>query len=397
MNGISNPDFKRSLLKKKKSSHIKDIQFGKPKTQSEYVYTAVTRDDVIQAAADTVKPDGEDMKTKFDASQILCKAISSHIVDRPWKFSGSLSDTDISTTYPEELQHFLRWVLLGPTSCLDGDKAEGTPVFDKEIHCTAQSVMFAFKTKRQTSTQICSASERGKRHVNEWPMQLAVGLSVHQATRSRSLLETLNAFGVSVDYHRILKLETQIAEEICNQIAMEGVYVPPFVQQYRFVFFAIDNSDFNEDTPDGKRTTHATATVVYQQTFPGDEDRAFSLQPKTGQSKSLRQWFEPVIHECHIPTATKPNLQAKRDATVARDTSLIESHRQTNVSWLFARSFDRDCNTIEKNPQESEPAGTMAIVENFQKQADTDQNDTRQSLGASVVPTWSAFNGRCET
>ena len=73
-----------------------------------------------------------------------------------------------------------------------------------------------------------------------------------------------NCDEVSVDYHRILKLETQLAEEIRNQIAMEGVCVAPFVQQNRFVFFANDNSDFNEDTLDGKRTTHATATVVYQ-------------------------------------------------------------------------------------------------------------------------------------
>ena len=211
-------------------------------------------------------------------------------------------------------------------------------------------------------------------------MQLAVGLSVHQATRSRSLLEILNGFGVSVDYKRILKLETQIAEEVCNQMAIEGVYIPPFVQQNRFVFFAIDNSDFNEDTPDGKRTTHATATVVYQQTLPGDEDRAFSLQPKKGQNTALRQWSEPVLQECHIPAASKPNLPANTNAAVVRDASLVECHKQTDVSWLFARSFNRKCNSTEM----SESENTIAHAEHLQNQLDT--------VAASVVPTWSAFN-----
>ena len=29
-------------------------------------------------------------------------------------------------------------------------------------------------------------------------------------------------------------------------------------------YFVIDNVDFAEDTPDGKRTTHGTVTAVYQ-------------------------------------------------------------------------------------------------------------------------------------
>ena len=389
-NGISNPDYRRFFLKQKISNHIKDIQFSKPKrrNESEYVYTATTRDEVLQTVAGTANTVGDDMKTVFDASQILRKAISSHIVEKPWNFNGSLSDTDLSTTYPDELRHFLRWVILGPTSNLDEDKTSDRTVFDKEIHSTAQSVMFAFKTKRQISRESKSPLEGNKRHVNEWPMQLAVGLSVHQATRSRSLLEILNGFGVSVDYKRILKLETQIAEEVCNQMAIEGVYIPPFVQQNRFVFFAIDNSDFNEDTPDGKRTTHATATVVYQQTLPGDEDRAFSLQPKKGQNTALRQWSEPVLQECHIPAASKPNLPANTNAAVVRNASLVECHKQTDVSWLFARSFNRKCNSTEK----SESENTIAHAEHLQNQLDTVECNSDNLKAASVVPTWSAFN-----
>ncbi len=48
-------------------------------------------------------------------------------------------------------------------------------------------------------------------------------------------------------------------------------YVPPFFKKGSFVFFAIDNTDFNEDTVDGKGTTHGTITTVYQNAnVPGE-------------------------------------------------------------------------------------------------------------------------------
>ena len=55
----------------------------------------------------------------------------------------------------------------------------------------------------------------------------------------------------------------------------DGLYVPTFIKKGSFVFFAVDNADFQEDTPDGKGTNHGTITVVYQkanaQGDPGDQ------------------------------------------------------------------------------------------------------------------------------
>ena len=244
------------------------------------------------------------------------------------------------------------------------------------------------KSKRQISTQIQSDTEKDIRHVNEWPMQLAVGLSVHQATRSRSLLEILNGFGVSVDYFRILRLETQIAEEICNQVAVEGVYIPPFIQQGRFVFFAVDNSDFSEDTQDGKRTTHATATVVYQQTLPGDEDRKFILESTKSKNTSLQKWYEPVIQECHIPANAKPNLEPARNISTEIDSTILAVPKQTDMVWLFARSFEA------VNQESDEPTITDSS-QSTKEDTLPDQtvgDESGKSKCLSAVPTWSAFN-----
>ena len=43
-----------------------------------------------------------------------------------------------------------------------------------------------------------------------------------------------------------------------------GVVIPSNITDGPFVQFAGDNNDFNEETLDGKQTTHATTLVVYQ-------------------------------------------------------------------------------------------------------------------------------------
>ena len=83
--------------------------------------------------------------------------------------------------------------------------------------------------------------------------------------RCKKLIKMLHGFGASVDYPRLLKLETQIANTILDQMVINnGIYVPRNIVKGEHIFFAIDNSDFAEDTPDGKNTLHGTTVSVYQ-------------------------------------------------------------------------------------------------------------------------------------
>lgn len=101
---------------------------------------------------------------------------------------------------------------------------------------------------------------------------LGLGLAIHHETRSKADVELLHGFGCCVDYQRILRIETQIANAVLKQMeSTNGVYVPKSLMKGRFIFFAIDNSDFNEDTPDGKHTLHATAKAVFQQQYLHDQ------------------------------------------------------------------------------------------------------------------------------
>lgn len=75
----------------------------------------------------------------------------------------------------------------------------------------------------------------------------------------------MHNIGCSIDYSRILKLETHIAASVLNRINENGgVYVPPDLVPNSFIHCAADNLDFSEDTADGRRTLHGTVIAVYQ-------------------------------------------------------------------------------------------------------------------------------------
>ena len=64
-------------------------------------------------------------------------------------------------------------------------------------------------------------------------------------------------------------METALANAVVENIkAHQGLHVPPFLKKGTFVFFAVDNTDFAEDTSDGKGTTPGTITAVYQKVDP---------------------------------------------------------------------------------------------------------------------------------
>ena len=85
-------------------------------------------------------------------------------------------------------------------------------------------------------------------------------------------MNLLSAHNYCVPYSRIMLLETSLANAVVeNTRNFQGLYVLPFLKKGTFVSFAVDNTDFAEDTADGKGTTHGTITAVYQKAdAPGE-------------------------------------------------------------------------------------------------------------------------------
>ena len=59
------------------------------------------------------------------------------------------------------------------------------------------------------------------------PQQLAIGLAIHQAIRSKEIVNFLYGFGMSVEYNRILRVEAQIEKHVVRGMERSGgIYVP---------------------------------------------------------------------------------------------------------------------------------------------------------------------------
>ena len=56
-----------------------------------------------------------------------------------------------------------------------------------------------------------------------------------------------------------------------------GSTLPSKISSLDGLYFAIDNTDLQMDTPDGKRQLHGTAMAVYQQKMLSDDDKLITL------------------------------------------------------------------------------------------------------------------------
>ena len=133
--------------------------------------------------------------------------------------------------------------------------------------------MFGFKSKKQVTYKpsddgagFRSQQARGK------PQVLGLALIIHHDTRNKKLVNLLNAQSHCASYSRALVMETAHANGVVeNTKQCQGLYVPPFLKNGTFMFFTSDNTDFAEDTANGKGTTHGTVTTIYQKAdAPGE-------------------------------------------------------------------------------------------------------------------------------
>ncbi len=141
-----------------------------------------------------------------------------------------------------------------------------------EIHKRAMSLVQSTISMCLTERQVGNKKSEIIKSSHEMPQQLAVGLAVHQSVRSKQLVDMLHGFGLSVEYNRLLRVESQIeASVLTRMVHDDGLFLPPDLIQGRRVFFAINNIDFQDDTYDGRNTLHGTSMAIYRKCHADDE------------------------------------------------------------------------------------------------------------------------------
>ena len=283
------------------------------------------RDAAIQLTEDDIQEDDVDIKCLFTAAAILRRAINK---SRPWTFSGSLTNVE-EQHIPTQLYSFYRWVIQGPKTTLSSE-TKSTSV-NRNAMSLAQSTLSMFLSKHQVN----SKKTQSLRVAREMPQQLAVGLAIRQAIRSKKVVNILHGLGLSVEYNRLLRIESQIANSVLRtMLKNDCTYIPPDVIQGRYIFFAIDNVDFAEDAPDGKHTLHATAMAIYQMCKPGDERRKLDLTERTTK-RSMNEIPDTKLLSCPKPPS-QPKFSTCPTLSVVEDQP--ETFRLPDAAWLLARS-----------------------------------------------------------
>ena len=229
--------------------------------ESERVTIKGTRDAAVQLTEQESDVQ-DDMNTLFNAALRLRKSISK---SKKWVFGGSL-ETLSKDHFPEELYCFFRWVINGPNTTLSTEEK------CNEVHKRAMNLVQSTMSMCLTERQIGNKKSDAIKSSREMPQQLAVGLAVHQSVRSKELINLLCGFGMSVEYNRLLRVESQIEASVLKRMEHnDRLFLPPAIVNGRHVFFAIDNVDFAEDTYDGRSTLHGTAMAIYQKCLVDDE------------------------------------------------------------------------------------------------------------------------------
>ena len=149
---------------------------------------------------------------------------------------------------PESLYSFFQRLSLGKTRKPPPDGSTLSAEKGRCVVMLGQDIIHA-ATNSQTKTQ---------KHVS-------LAVTIHHLTGSKEVLTLLNRMGHCSSYDDDVEIiNTAWAREMEAQSQQTGVVIPSNITAGPFAQFVADNNDFNEETLDGKQTTHTTTLVVYQ-------------------------------------------------------------------------------------------------------------------------------------
>ena len=204
------------------------------------------------------------------AATIVRKIISDVAVLDDHPNPSQLSLEASSDLVPAELYMFILWLLdKNVHAAASEDYTPAEDIYRKSL-ARAETIIFN-STNMQTS------------------LQFGLAVQLHHDHASQSIIETLHAHGLCVNYDELRRFLTSVGKEEVNRIR-SGVYIPsgifPINEGGCMVQEGDDNIDINCETIDGKNTFHSMARVIFQQQPAEHIQRNTIRAPKT-KEKSL--------------------------------------------------------------------------------------------------------------
>lgn len=240
--------------------------------------------------------------------------------------SGEISISQCTHFVPTPLLNFLNWL------CSKRAFESGTNI--TESHLAEGNLL--------PLVAICH-NIIGLSHSIAAPIPFCLAVQMHHKFGSRELIDDLSSLGHAASYGELRRFLTSVAEE---DMKMGDTYIPRGIGPYSaadaqtIVDAAIDNFDQNEETLDGKSTTHCMAAVLYQ--------RSSNTSAVEGIPRSRNRSIDiSTYEEQSLDLYKKPTQRPQPFRVVDRSIFDVshERHQQAHLSdlvWKLSRQRDEN-------------------------------------------------------
>lgn len=182
------------------------------------------------------------------------------------------------------------------------------------------------------------------------PKHIGIAMAVHQATRSKELIQLLHGAGDCISYDQLMRIETSLAKVALERLDSSSgltVFIPPNLVPGRFVHFAADNIDILEDTLNGSGTFHGTQMAAFQCRFTGEPYLGSQKAiPRPSSQKSLTN-VPDALNELIPLQMTKKPAPLLRGGDVPGDKSCCQGTFNTkDLIWLMCRNRKHETQKI---------------------------------------------------
>ena len=346
----------RKVIKRKIIKYIPEVKFTQIANESSRITIPNMDAAILKLAEDESTAGGENeaiilMKT----AAVLRKRTLEHMKNNSTNFDGTINDGD-SSSCPMTLVSFFTRLLIGSKARKLGEAVNQN--IDTLAKTLCSSVMFNIKSDRQASYKPQSDDYR-PRHMYTPSHTIGLGLAVRRFNRYNGVLKLLSApnYGFTMTSCACLLWETSIVNSVLKNMEDNGTYIPCGLIKDTPVFYHIDNVDWQEDTPDGKNTSHYLLLAAFQRKV--NKDSPISL-PTLNQRQQLLTLDENTFNDL-LPYSkpSKSQFQRSPGSTNAQLPANTTDVNQNFTTWLYMRSFEhltiaKEQDTLSSNTDRGE-------------------------------------------
>ena len=173
------------------------------------------------------------------------------------------------------------------------------------------------------------------------PKHVGLACTLHQAMRSKDLVQLFNKAGHCLSYKQVLQVDTSLAENTLKSLDQAtGAIIPPNIVANKFIHYTCDNIDILDKTLDGKNTFHATQMAAWQRGKTNDASLKH-LEPSIRQALIVPTVLEELHHVSISPGREKPVFTSPVDeacfSKAEEDNEYARQAKATDLAFFLRR------------------------------------------------------------